>query len=160
MVFSNQFGILGLLETWITLDELYFLWFFSVFFCFSIKSLATLVLEGECCYTVLLWSSKHVSVPLIFPSTWGWVNNGRFLIFFGVLFLELYIQCTGSVASCKSNNWNNKITELFKYATIYHIHKSSNSARQSNQRRDSLYIHYHSSLSDRFLSATYCRYNS
>ena len=49
-VFTNQFGILGLPETWITSDELCK----AIFLSFKTKSTSTSVVQGQCSDTVLL----------------------------------------------------------------------------------------------------------
>lgn len=81
-VFSNQFGISGILEAWITPDELYWaVWFFCLFFCvcfYVLKQVPSFFsCLGKCCHAFLLWSSSifFCRPRKLHPSAWGSVDS-------------------------------------------------------------------------------------
>lgn len=98
MSFQTNLGSRRLPETLITLDELNgAILIFAVFPFSHPKTPVYFSCFGECCSSVLLWSSRN------FPSAWGWVDCDRMLFFYWTYPLIFQVSLSQKRTALKSN---------------------------------------------------------
>lgn len=98
MSFQTNLGSRRLPETLITLDELNgAILIFAVFPFSHPKTPVYFSCFGECCSSVLLWSSRN------FPSAWGWVDCDRMLFFYWTYPLIFQVSLSQKRKALKSN---------------------------------------------------------
>ena len=112
-LFSNQFVLLVLPETWITADKLcgaMLFFFFSLCFFFYILRRVPIYLSllAECCNAVLIWSSRNVlwtkTLSDFLPAR-GWADDNWILISSCTAPLILFLPLgAGWVAACYSSS--------------------------------------------------------